>query len=44
MDKIDIAINHPEVVINIGGHMRSFEGEAWIPAEMPAGFTVDDGL
>jgi hypothetical protein len=39
-----IAINHGEVVINLGGHMRSFEGEAWIPAEMPANFTVNAGL
>jgi hypothetical protein len=39
-----IAINHGEVVINLGGHMRSFEGEAWIPAEMPANFTVNAGF
>jgi hypothetical protein len=39
-----MAINHREVVINLGGHMRAFEGEAWIPAQMPADFTVDDGL
>jgi hypothetical protein len=36
-----IAINLPEVVINSGGHMRSFEGSAWIPAELPAGFSTD---
>lgn len=36
-----IAINRPEVVINSGGHMRAFEGSAWIPAEFPAGFTAD---
>jgi hypothetical protein len=39
-----IAINHRELVINAGGHMRSFEGEAWIPAEMPANFAVPSGL
>jgi hypothetical protein len=39
-----IAINHSEVVINAGGHMRSFEGEAWIPAAMPANFVVNFGL
>ena len=39
-----IAINRGEVVINLGGHMRSFEGEAWIPADMPANFTVNAGL
>ena len=37
-----LAINRPEVVINSGGHMRAFEGSAWIPAEFPAGFTADD--
>jgi hypothetical protein len=37
-----IAINVPEVVINSGGHMRAFEGSAWIPAEFPAGFTAAD--
>ena len=39
-----IAINRREVVINAGGHMRSFEGEAWIPAEMPANFAAYFGL
>jgi Protein of unknown function (DUF2844) len=37
-----MAIDLPEVVINSGGHMRAFEGSAWIPAEFPAGFTADD--
>lgn len=37
-----IAINRPELVINSGGHMRAFEGSAWIPAEFPAGFTAGD--
>jgi len=37
-----LAIDSPEVVINSGGHMRAFEGSAWIPAEFPAGFSVDD--
>ena len=37
-----MAINLPEVVINSGGHMRAFEGSAWIPAEFPAGFTAGD--
>jgi len=37
-----LAIDRPEVIINSGGHMRAFEGSAWIPAEFPAGFTADD--
>ncbi|CAG4883202.1 conserved exported protein of unknown function [Georgfuchsia toluolica] len=37
-----MAIDRPEVVINSGGHMRAFEGSAWIPAAFPAGFTAAD--
>ena len=37
-----IAMSGSEVVINSGGHMRAFEGSAWLPAEFPAGFTADD--
>ena len=37
-----IGVNLPEVVINSGGHMRAFEGSAWLPAALPAGFSVDD--
>lgn len=37
-----MAVDRPEVVINSGGHMRAFEGSAWVPAEFPAGFTADD--
>jgi hypothetical protein len=36
-----IAISLPEVVINSGGHMRSFEGSAWLPKEFPPGFSAD---
>lgn len=38
-----VAVNHAAVVINVGGHMRSFEGEAWLPAVLPAGFVTDGG-
>ena len=37
-----LTIKLPEVVINSGGHMRAFYGNAWIPAQLPAGFTGDD--
>lgn len=37
-----IAMSGREAVINSGGHMRAFEGSAWLPAEFPAGFTADD--
>ncbi|MBE0626814.1 MAG: DUF2844 domain-containing protein [Burkholderiales bacterium] len=37
-----LVVNQPEVVINSGGHMRAFEGSAWIPAQLPAGFSAED--
>lgn len=37
-----MAVSRPEVVIHSGGHMRAFEGSAWIPGELPRGFTADD--
>ena len=33
-----LGVNVPEVVIHSGGHMRAFEGRAWIPAQLPPGF------
>ncbi|MQQ99537.1 DUF2844 domain-containing protein [Glaciimonas soli] len=32
------SVNHPDVVIFSGGHPRAFEGRAWIPSALPAGF------
>lgn len=37
-----LGVNLPDVVIHSGGHMRAFEGSAWIPAQLPAGFTAHD--
>lgn len=37
-----VAVDLPEVVIRSGGHMRAFEGRAWIPSELPAGFSAAD--
>jgi hypothetical protein len=37
-----LEVNLPEVVIRSGGHMRAFEGSAWIPAQLPAGFSAAD--
>lgn len=38
-----LGVDVPEVVIHSGGHMRAFEGSAWIPAQLPPGFG-DAGL
>lgn len=37
-----LTVNHPDVVILSGGHMRAFEGRAWLPAELPAGVSASD--
>jgi hypothetical protein len=37
-----LVVDEPGVVIHSGGHMRAFEGSAWIPAQLPAGFSADD--
>ena len=37
-----VAIEQQEVFIYSGGRMRAFEGAAWIPAQLPAGFSADD--
>ena len=37
-----LSVNRPDVVIFSGGHMRAFEGRAWLPAEFPAGFSTSD--
>ena len=37
-----LAVDNQDVVIHSGGHMRAFEGSAWIPAALPAGFSADD--
>ena len=37
-----VAIEQQGVFIYSGGRMRAFEGAAWIPAQLPAGFRADD--
>ena len=34
------SLARPEVVIQSSGHMRAFQGRAWIPADLPAGFST----
>lgn len=35
-------IERPEVTIESTGHMRAYEGRAWINARLPAGFSTQD--
>lgn len=35
-------IKRSDVVIISNGHMGAFEGKAWVPAKLPAGFTAKD--
>ncbi|MBA5686350.1 DUF2844 domain-containing protein [Rugamonas apoptosis] len=37
-----LAVERPDVVIVSNGHMRAFSGRAWIPGELPAGFSPDN--
>jgi hypothetical protein len=36
-----LIVNQPEVVIQSGGHMRSFNGRAFIPALLPKGVSAE---
>jgi hypothetical protein len=31
-------VDQPDVKVEAGGHMGAFEGRAWLPARLPAGF------
>ena len=33
-----LSINRPDLVLVSAGHMRAFEGRAWLPTSLPAGF------
>ena len=33
-----LSINRPDLVLVSAGHMRGFEGRAWLPTRLPAGF------
>lgn len=35
-------VRQDDVVIVSGGHMGAFEGRAWLPARLPAGFDPED--
>jgi len=37
-----LALRQSELVIVSGGHMGAFEGRAWLPAKLPAGFGPGD--
>lgn len=37
-----IVLSTAEVTIYSGGHMRAFEGSAWLPNAFPPGFTAND--
>jgi hypothetical protein len=37
-----LALERSDLVIVSGGHMGAFEGRAWLPARLPAGFNPGD--
>lgn len=36
-----LVINHPDLVMHSGGHMRSFSGHAYLPGMLPQGVTAE---
>ena len=41
-DRSHIEVRRDDVVIYSGGRMGAFEGKAWLPALLPAGFKTSD--
>jgi hypothetical protein len=37
-----LRVARPDVVVEVGGQMRSYVGSAWLPAALPAGVTPDE--
>jgi hypothetical protein len=37
-----IVVEQPGLVVSAGGHMRSFSGQAYVPAMLPAGVQAED--
>ena len=37
-----LLLQQSDVMLISGGHMGAFEGKAWIPSKLPAGFTPQD--
>jgi GMP synthase-like glutamine amidotransferase len=37
-----LSLKQSDLVIVSGGHMGAFEGHAWLPAKLPAGFNPGD--
>lgn len=37
-----VDVKKPEVVIHAGGHLRAFQGHAYLPGRFPPGVTLDD--
>jgi hypothetical protein len=37
-----LSVEQPEFVAHVGGHMRAWSGQAYVPALLPPNFSVDD--
>lgn len=37
-----VSVQQPDLVIISGGHMGAFQGQAWLPQKLPAGFNTGD--
>lgn len=40
--RTQLALRQGDLVIVSGGHMGAFQGKAWLPARLPAGFDAKD--
>ena len=41
-DRAHVEVKDADVVVQSGGHMGAFEGRAWIPTRLPAGFDTQE--
>jgi hypothetical protein len=41
-DRHHLSVRTPQVIVQSSGHARAFFGRAWVPALLPANFSLDD--
>lgn len=41
-DRAHVEVNDADLVVQSGGHMGAFEGRAWVPSRLPAGFDTQE--
>ena len=41
-DRAHVDVKDSDLVVQSGGHMGAFEGKAWVPTRLPAGFDTQE--